>query len=357
MAKMRIAVLFGGVSSEHEISCISAAAVANNLDAEKYEVLKIGITKKGRWLMFPGCTSMMADGSWETFEDNVPAILSPDRATRGLITHHGNSIDTIKLDMVFPVLHGRNGEDGTIQGLLELGGIPYVGCGVLSSAMCMDKAAANLVFDATGIPHTPWMCIHRSETENFDKVLFQLKDKLNFPLFVKPAIGGSSVGVTKVKTEAELHSAIQLASAHDEKIMLEQAVDGCEVECAVLGTAQPFATLPGEVESCNEVYDYEAKYQSGDASQTYLPARLPQPKLEEVRGLALKAYKALGCSGLARVDFFVERGTGRVLISEINTMPGFTPISMYAKLMAHNGIDFSALLDRLVLYALERAEA
>lgn len=356
MSKQRVALLFGGVSSEHEVSCRSAAFVAENLNPEKYEVYKLGITKKGRWLLYPGGTDRMRDYSWDKFPDCVPAAISADRTTRGILANHGSNLDVIKVDVAFPVLHGRNGEDGTVQGLLELAGIPYVGCDVLTSAACMDKSAANQMFDAFGIPHTPWLAARRDELDDFDSLLFRLRDTLHFPLFVKPAVGGSSVGVTKVKNDAELRAAMQLAGTHDKKIVFEQAVNGQEVECALLGNSLPIASLPGEIVSCNEIYDYEAKYQSGDASKLYLPANLSEEKQQEVRELALKAYKAMGCTGLARIDFFVEHATGRVLINEINTMPGFTSISMYPKLMAMTGIEAPELCDRLLLFALERAE-
>jgi D-alanine-D-alanine ligase len=357
MAKPRVAVLFGGVSGEHEISCISGATIADHIDTDKYEVFKLGITKKGRWLLYPGETGMMRDGSWDTCPGNVPAFISPDRALRGVVLDRGGVFDVVGLDMVFPALHGIGGEDGTVQGLLELAGIPYVGCGVLASATCMDKSAANLVFEARGIPHTPWMVVEREALEDIDLLFSRLRGRITFPIIAKPARGGSSLGVTKAHDAGQLRAAIRAAGAHDRRVLLESAVDGQEVECAVIGNAAPHSTLPGEVVSCNEIYDYEAKYRSGDASRLYLPARLPPAKLEEVRALAERAFSALGCEGLARADFFVERGSGRVLVSELNTMPGFTSISMYSKLMAHEGTGFTPLIDRLILLARERFEA
>ena len=356
MAKLRIAVLFGGVSSEHEISCLSAATVVRSLDADRYEVTKLGITKKGRWMAYPGGPDGMADGSWETCADNVPAFISPDRTTHGIVLNHAGRFDVVKVDVCFPVLHGKNGEDGTVQGLLAMAGIPCVGCGVFSSAACMDKAAANLIFGVWGLPHTPWMAVHRQELDDYDGILFRMREKMDFPVFVKPAAAGSSVGCTRVDAEADLRNALLLASIHDDTVLLEKAVDGIEVECAVLGNQTLVATRPGEIESCNDSYDYEAKYHSGGKSKLYIPARLPNEKLDEVRAIAEKAYKAMGCAGLARVDFFVERGTNRVLLSELNTMPGFTDISMYPKLMEAEGIPLPTLVDRLVQLALESAE-
>ncbi|MDL2252502.1 D-alanine--D-alanine ligase [Ruminococcaceae bacterium OttesenSCG-928-I18] len=356
MAKIRVALLFGGVSSEHDISCISAAAIADNLGGDKYEVYKIGITKKGRWLLYPGGTEEMRKGKWDKNPDNVPAILSPDRVTHGLVVSHEGNFDTVKIDVVFPALHGRNGEDGTVQGLMDLAGIPYVGCDVLASAACMNKVAANRLFEAVGVPKMPWVAAGRRETGDFDNLLFRLKEVMQFPLFVKPAVGGSSIGISKVKGPEELVAAVKLASAHDKLILFEQGVDGQEVECAVLGNEDPLVSIPGEIRSCNEMYDFEAKYESGDASELLIPAELPEEKREEVQSLAKRAYKALGCSGLSRVDFLVERGTGKVFINEINTMPGFTTISMYPKLMEKCGFTFPELCNQLIHHALERAE-
>ncbi len=356
MSKTRVAVLFGGVSSEYEISCISGAAIAEHLSEELYEVYKIGITKRGRWLLYPGSTDEMRSAQWDKHPDNVPAILSPDRVTHGLLISHGDTLDVVKLDVVIPALHGRNGEDGTVQGLLELAGIPYVGCDVLSSAACMDKVTAICLFEQAGIAHTPWMAVRRRELKDFDTFLNEMLQKLQFPVFVKPSVSGSSVGISKAKTPEELQTAIKVASAHDKMLLFEQFVDGQEIECAVLGNDSLLVSAPGEICSCNESYDYEAKYKSGDASKLLIPAQLSEEKQEEVRELAKKAYRALGCAGLARVDFFVEHGTGRVLLNEINTMPGFTTISMYPKLMEHSGLSFSELCHQLVQHALERAE-
>ncbi len=275
MAKMRVAVLFGGTSGEHEISCISAAAVVDNMDPAQYEVFKLGITKKGRWLLYPGGTDLMRGGGWDTFADCVPAFISPDSTTHGIVVNQDAAFDVIKLDMVFPVLHGSGGEDGTVQGLLELAGIPYVGCGVFASAACMDKTAANRLFEAAGLPHTPWLAASRAHLADFDALLANVEKNLAWPVFVKPANGGSSLGVTKVAGPEGLQDAVMLALAHGDTVVLEQGVDGHEVECAVLGNADAFSTLPGEIISCNEIYDYEAKYQSGDASRLYLPAQLP----------------------------------------------------------------------------------
>lgn len=356
MAKLRVALLFGGVSDEHEISCISGAAVADNMDSSKYEIYKIGISKKGRWMLYPGPTEGMRNGSWKDFPDNVPAVISPDRTTRGLLLNHTSKLDTVKIDVVFPVLHGYGGEDGTIQGLLELSGLPYVGCGVLSSALCMDKASANRVFDDYKIAHTPWFVAKRQELLNPEKIEQKVETELGYPICIKPAGGGSSFGVSKVDCKDQLNAAIMLAMAHGSTVVFEKYVYGQEVECAVLGNHNPVVSLAGEVKSCHEMYDYEAKYNSQGASKLVIPAEIDARQMAQVREMAVKAYKALGCSGLARVDFFVEHETGRILINEVNTMPGFTAISMYPKLMDLSGNTFPQLVDRLIELALERAE-
>jgi len=258
--------------------------------------------------------------------------------------------------VVIPVLHGLWGEDGTVQGLLELAGIPYVGCGVLASAVCMDKAVANALFEANGVPHTKWVAANRWEIESdLEGVCDGVEQKLGWPVFVKPANAGSSVGISKVSSRDELKKAIDLALENDRKVVFEAFVDGQEVECAVIGSDPAVATRPGEILAGAEFYTYDDKYKNG-VSQTVIPAHLPEAKLDEVKTYAAMAYTALNCEGLARCDFFVEHGTGRVLINEINTFPGFTSISMYPKLMEHEGLPVPQLIDRLIALALERKE-
>ena len=355
--KMCVVVLFGGMSREHEVSRVSAGTVVTNMDRSKYEVMTIGITKAGRWLYTEATTAQMADGSWEELAGNMPCVLSPDRADHGLILFTpAGQVEKIHVDVVVPVLHGLWGEDGTVQGLLELAGIPYVGCGVLASAVCMDKAVANALFDANSIPHTKWAAASRWEIESDPEgVCDGVIAKLGWPIFVKPANAGSSVGISKASDRAQLKDAIQLALRNDRKIVFEAFVDGQEVECAVIGSDPAVSTRPGEILAGAEFYTYDDKYKNG-VSQTVIPAHLPEEKLDEVKTYAAMAYTALNCEGLARCDFFVEKGTGRVLINEINTLPGFTPISMYPKLMEHEGIPVPALIDRLTALALERTE-
>ena len=342
--KMCVVLLFGGMSSEHEVSRVSVGNFVNNIDREKYEVLTVGITKEGRWLYTEATAAQMADGSWEELAGNMACVISPDRADHGMIlfTPEGH-VEKVHVDVVIPVLHGLWGEDGTVQGLLELAGIPYVGCGVLASAVCMDKAVANALFEANGVPHTRWLAADRWEIESdLEGVCEGVEKKLGWPVFVN-------------KDFDELKKAIDLALENDRKVVFEAFVDGHEVECAVIGSDPAVATRPGEILAGAEFYTYDDKYKNG-VSQTVIPAHLPEAKLDEVKTYAAMAYTALGCEGLARCDFFVEKDTGRVLINEINTLPGFTPISMYPKLMEHEGIPVPALIDRLIALALERTE-
>ena len=355
--KMCVVLLFGGMSSEHEVSRVSVGNFVNNIDREKYEVLTVGITKEGRWLYTEATAAQMADGSWEELAGNMACVISPDRADHGMIlfTPEGH-VEKVHVDVVIPVLHGLWGEDGTVQGLLELAGIPYVGCGVLASAVCMDKAVANALFEANGVPHTRWLAADRWEIESdLEGVCEGVEKKLGWPVFVKPANAGSSVGISKVSSRDELIKAIDLALENDRKVVFEAFVDGQEVECAVIGSDPAVATRPGEILAGAEFYTYDDKYKNG-VSQTVIPAHLPEAKLDEVKTYAAMAYTALNCEGLARCDFFVEHGTGRVLINEINTFPGFTSISMYPKLMEHEGLPVPQLIDRLIALALERKE-
>ena len=355
--KMCVALLFGGMSSEHEVSCVSVGNFVRNIDRSKYEVLTVGITKEGRWLYTEATAEQMADGSWEELPGNMPCVISPDRADHGMIlfTPDGR-VEKMHLDVVIPVLHGLWGEDGTVQGLLELAGIAYVGCGVLASSVCMDKAVANALFEANGVPHTKWVAANRWEIEkDLEGVCAGVEAKLGWPVFVKPANAGSSVGISKVSSQEELKAAIALALENDRKVVFEAFVDGQEVECAVIGSDPAVATRPGEILAGAEFYTYDDKYKNG-VSQTVIPAHLPEAKLDEVKTYAAMAYTALNCEGLARCDFFVEKNTGRVLINEINTFPGFTSISMYPKLMEHEGLPVPQLIDRLIAMALERKE-
>ena len=354
MSKLTVAVIFGGCSSEHEVSRLSATCILNNLSREKYDVLPVGITKSGRWFLYSGNISDIANGEWEEDLKNRPAFLSPDRGTHGLLVQNGLGYEIKKIDVVFPALHGKNGEDGTIQGLFQLSGIPYVGCNTLSSAICMDKAVTNSLLETAGIPqaHYLWFFADNYQT-GAEKIKVKIAARLGYPVFVKPANAGSSVGVSKVSCEEELDAAVEKAAREDSKILVEEAIVGQEVECAVLGNGSPETTVVGEIAASAEFYDYDDKYKNG-TSQLYIPARITEEQSEKIRAHAARAYRLLGCSGLARVDFFVRDDDGAVLLNELNTLPGFTSISMYPKLWEYCGVSCPELLDRLINLAIGR---
>lgn len=351
--KLNLAVVFGGQSSEHEVSLMSATSILEHLDPEKYQVHCIGIAKDGRWLLYTGPIAGLLDGSWQ--KDSVPAFLSPDPSVHGLVVLENGAARTISIDCIFPALHGKNGEDGSIQGLFQLAGIPYVGCGVASSAVCMDKAITHTLLSAANIPqaHYLWFYSDRYEADP-DTIRNKIQARLNFPVFVKPANAGSSVGVSKVEDCDGLDAAIKKAAAEDEKIVVEEGIDGQEVECAVLGLRPGAeASMVGEIGASAQFYDYDDKYING-TSQLYIPARIEEAVAGKLRETAVRAYRLLGCSGLARVDFFVTRQENEVILNEINTLPGFTSISMYPKLWVAGGLSYSQLLDRLIELALEK---
>ena len=352
---MKLAVIFGGVSSEHDISCLSAASILRNLDREKYEVYPVGITQDGRWYYCPDCTAdTVENGEWERRSGKIPALLPPDRSVHGLVLLRDGKTETVRLDCVFPVLHGVGGEDGTMQGLLELAGIPYVGCGVAASANSMDKSITKVLVDAAGVRQAKYYLALRYDFErNAEGVVRTAADRLgSFPVFVKPCSQGSSVGVAKANDMLELAAGLTEAFKLDDKVLVEEFIDGHEVECAVLGNHSPIASTVGEIAPAQEFYTFDAKYKD-EASQLYIPAHITPQQIETVRQNALRVYAALGCRGLSRVDFFVTHADGEVVFNELNSIPGFTSISMYPKLFAHEGIDYPALLDRLIGLALE----
>ncbi|MCI5801995.1 MAG: D-alanine--D-alanine ligase [Oscillospiraceae bacterium] len=352
MSKKSLAVVFGGASSEYEVSLSSSSSVISNIPEDLYHVILIGISKDGRWFHYTGPVEHIRDGSWLEKGPVCPAVISPDRSHKGILELDGDGWRLLKVDVVFPVLHGRNGEDGTIQGLLELADIPYVGCGVTASAMCMDKAITHTMLDLAGIPTARWARADVAEMERFDELEQRLSSQLGYPMFIKPANAGSSVGISKARDKASLRAALELAFRHDKKAVAEETITGREVECAVMGNGQPFASILGEIVPCNEFYDYEAKYQN-DATELYVPARVSEEESTLVRELAVAAFKVLGCRGMCRIDFFV-REDGSVILNEPNTIPGFTNISMYPKLMQASGMTYSQLIDRLVRLALDR---
>ena len=350
-----VLVLFGGVSSEHEVSLRSAAAVIDHIDRARWTVSTVGITKDGKWILYTGGSDKIADGSWVLDTANqTAAALSPDRSVHGLTVYAPDGAKQIRVDVVFPVLHGKNGEDGTMQGFLQLAGIPFVGCDALSSAMSMDKAVSNTIADHIGVPQAKWLGITRAEyAQSAEAFRAQCADYLGFPLFVKPANAGSSVGVTKVCVPEALDDAMTAAFAQDTKVVLEEGIDGIELECAVIGNESPEAPMVGEITPCNDFYDYEAKYVAAE-SELHIPARIDDETFRTVQQDACRIYRALGCSGLSRVDFFRRTADGKVLFNEINTIPGFTSISMYAKMLVAAGWTFGGIVDRLLELALEK---
>lgn len=347
-------IIFGGASSEHFVSCVSASYVISNIPTDKYDVVTVGITRDGEWYLYEGDVSFLPEDKWLENGKITKAVLSPDRKDKSLIVFRDDKVEKIKIDVAFPVLHGKNGEDGTIQGLLELSGIPYVGSDCRSSACSMDKAITNTLADSAEICQAKWLsCVAEEYREIKDGFLKKAEDYLGYPIFVKPANAGSSVGVSKAVDRASLEKAMEVAFKEDRKVVLEEFVDGFEVECAVLGNFDAQAMSVGQIKPANEFYDYEAKYEN-DNSELYIPAHIPEETIEEVRKTAVRIYKVLGCSGLSRVDFFVTKRDGKVIFNEINTIPGFTPISMYAKLCEYSGISYSQLVDRLLMLAEER---
>jgi len=349
LSRCRLAVLFGGVSPEHEVSCLSAGSVIDNLDPDKYEIIKIGIAKAGHLFLFEGSTDAVRDGNWEAGA-KTRLYLAADRDMPLFSIGEGGAI-ALPVDCFFPVLHGANGEDGTIQGLFELTGIPYVGCGVAASANCMDKSITKVLARAAGVPQADYLVYHRVQT-SFADMADESEERFGFPVFVKPTSTGSSVGISKAHDRAGLLAALEEAFRFGDRLLIEEFIEGRELETAVLGRRQIVVSDVGEILPSREFYTYESKYVDG-TSGLVIPADIPEDSRQEVRRLAEMVYRALGCEGLARVDFFLRPG-GRPVFNEINTLPGFTAISMYPKLMEQAGVPYPELLDRLVACALER---
>jgi D-alanine-D-alanine ligase len=366
--KLRVGIIYGGRSGEHEVSIASAAAVVQNLDKQRYEAIPIRIEKDGRWLI---ADRLPASSSAAEVIEHARAHTT-QRLGRGgreahLLAHPGDeqmmtiergttpSITGLALDVVFPVLHGPYGEDGTVQGLLELANIPYVGAGVAASAVGMDKALAKQMFAARGLPQTKYLVVLRNEWKASPaRITKDVTSTLGYPVFVKPANLGSSVGISKAKSAADLPAAIDLAAEFDRKIVIEAAVPNArEIEIAVLGNDEPEVSAPGEVIPSREFYDYESKYLDAD-SRTIIPADLPANTVADVKRLAIEVFRAVDCAGMARVDFLMDRATETLFVNEINTIPGFTTISMYSKMWAASGLAYPQLLDRLITLARER---
>ena len=347
--KLRIGVLFGGRSGEHEVSLASAASIIRGLDPDKYEAVPIGITKEGHWLAGAGAQKMLP----EVLKTGQRVAMSADPSDTALISLDGAAREQ-KLDVIFPVIHGTFGEDGTMQGLLELAGLPFVGAGVLGSAIGMDKDVAKKLLQVAGIPVVPWIAVQRADWERDPKAIRKaVEKKFKYPVFVKPATLGSSVGMTKVHSRAEFGPALDLAAEFAMKIMVEKAVSAREIEVSVLGNHDPRASVPGEIVPHREFYDYTAKYLE-DGTQLLIPAKLKKSEVKKIQAMAIAAFRVLELSGMARVDFFVEKRGGKIFLNEVNTIPGFTSISMYPKLWEANGIPFRELITKLIELALEQ---
>ena len=361
--KLRVGVLFGGRSGEHEVSLRSAASIVEAIERDKYEVVPIGITKQGRWFTAAASRKLLA-GEYQrlpradagaaagvqteaaVLAHGLPMVLAPDPTQQ----QAGNRA----VDVIFPVLHGTFGEDGTVQGLLELAGLPYVGAGVLGSAAGMDKEVMKRLFRDHGLPVAPWQVFLRSEIRAHPRrVIAAVDKKFRYPMFVKPANLGSSVGITKVHHRRELRRALEVAAQFDRKVLVERGVDARELECSVLGNDAPEASVPGEIIPVNEFYDYAAKYLD-EGSELVIPARITPAQARRVRELAVAAFRAVECTGMARVDLFLERRSGKIYVNEINTIPGFTSISMFPKLWGASGVPYPKLIDRLIQLALAR---
>ncbi len=350
--KIRVGILFGGKSAEHEVSLQSARNVANALDRKKYDVVLIGINKAGAWLA-PGVSERylaLASNNPTKVPEKSREVVMLAPAGEGVLTRDSGTIEG-KIDVVFPVLHGPFGEDGTVQGLLKLADVPFVGAGVLGSAVGMDKDVMKRLLRDAGIPIAKFVVIYAHEVSKTKFVV--VKKKLGLLMFVKPANLGSSVGVSKVRTEAEFKQALKTAFEYDTKILIEEFIEGREIECSVLGNENPIASVPGELIIKSEFYSYEAKYLDADGATSEIPAKLPKATTKKVQELAIAAYKALCCEGMGRVDMFVTKG-GRVLVNEINTIPGFTNISMYPRMWEASGIPYPKLIDRLIVLAIDR---
>lgn len=353
MKKIKVALLFGGKSAEHEVSLRSAESVANAINKDKYEVVFIGVDKTGKWLMGESSVKLLDKSNPKLYKLNSSNsdIVTLIPQGNSYITNLSNPNSKSPVDVVFPILHGPFGEDGTVQGLLKLANIPFVGSGVLGSAVGMDKDVMKRLLRDAGIPIGNFIVVKSGEEISFSKA----KKTLGLPMFIKPSNMGSSVGVSKVKNIKEFEKAVKLAFDFDTKIIIEEFIEGREIECSVLGNSKPEASIPGEIILNAEFYSYETKYIDEHGAIIEIPAKLPKKKIKEIQQLSIKAYKSLGCEGFARVDFFIKKD-GSIYVNELNTIPGFTSISMYPKLWEASGVSYSDLIDKLIQFALERFE-
>lgn len=350
MSKKIVAVVFGGQSSEHEVSCVSATTIIKNINTDKYDIKMIGITKDGRWLKVDSIADIES-GEWE--KGSISAVISPDTAHQCILYVDGEQVTMQKVDLIFPALHGLYGEDGTIQGVFEMSHIPYVGCGVLASAVSMDKLYTKIIVDRLHIRQAEYVPVLKNDLKDMDATVKRVEGKLSYPVFVKPSNAGSSQGVSKAHDREELVVALELAIKHDRKILVEETVVGREIECAVLGGDKVQASGVGEILAAADFYDYEAKYNNPE-SKTVISPELPEGAEETIRKAAVEIFRAVDGFGCARVDFFLKTDNNEVVFNEINTLPGFTGISMYPMLWKAAGIDTPELVDKLMELAFQR---
>lgn len=350
MSKKKIAVIFGGQSSEHEVSCVSATTIISNINKDYYDIAIIGITKEGRWLKVDSIEEIES-GQWKNSKKT--AIISPDTKQGGIVIIEDSKVVIEKVDVIFPTLHGMYGEDGTIQGLFELSKIPYVGCGVLASSISMDKVYTKIIVDNIGIRQAKYVAVRKSELSNMDDMVIKIESILDYPVFVKPSNAGSSVGISKAYNKEELVKALLLAAEHDRKILVEETINGREIECSILGGREPKASGVGEILSAADFYDYDAKY-NNTQSKTVITPDLPEGIEKKVQEYAVEIFKAVDGYGLSRVDFFLEKDTNEIVFSEINTLPGFTTISMFPMLWESKGVGKPQLVEKLIQSALNR---
>lgn len=354
MKKMKLAVIFGGKSSEYPVSLHSAGSLLKQIDKERYDLFLVGISKDGTWYAYDGDIDHVEHDTWNTPAHTKRCVLSCSADDKGFLVMSEGRYELVEVDCVFPVLHGKNGEDGTIQGLFELSGIPYVGCTHMSSAVCMDKEMTHIILDNAQIPCAPYLCAYEIDTKDYRKLYEEAKAKLGLPIFIKPANAGSSFGISKIESFDGFEKAMKDAFYHDGKgkVILETTIDGFEIGCAVMGNKEIFAGSVDEIQTSAPFFDYEGKYEMVD-SHIYCPARIDAELFETARALAVRAYKALNCKGMTRVDMFVT-SDHKIVINEVNTIPGFTATSRYPSMMREAGISFPDLINRLVDLAMEK---
>ena len=350
MEKKNVLILFGGVSNEYDVSRRSAYSIISQIDRERFSPVLAGITRDGRWFLYEGALSAILDDSW--MKGAKRCVLSPDRETHGLLVFEESGVRTVPIDVIFPAVHGQRCEDGALQGLMELSGIPYVGPRVTAAAVTFDKVVTHIIAERAGVPMARWISVRKGE-ESLEETAARIREAFGFPCFVKPVNSGSSVGCSAARRPEELEAALSLAFHEDSIVLIEELIEAQEVECAVMGNETLFAPTTGEIVSPDGFYDYDSKYLT-DAAKLFIPARIPEETALLVRGLAQKTYRALGCRSLARVDCFVKKD-GTVLLNEVNTLPGFTSISMFPKMMISSGMTYPELITRLLTLAMEDA--